>query len=132
MILIDSNIPMYIVGVAQSKKVDAQLLVEQAVARGDRLVTDAEALQEILHRYAAIERRDAIAAALKTLLGIVDEVFPIDRETVLRAAEIVQGAAFSARDAVHIAVMERHRVPRIMSYDRDFDRWPGITRIGST
>ena len=132
MILIDSNIPMYLVGVAQSQKVDAQLLVEQAVARGDRLVTDAEVLQEILHRYVAIERRDAIAAALKTLLGIVDEVFSVDRGTVLRAAEIVQGAAFSARDAVHIAVMERHRVPRIMSYDRDFDRWPGITRIGST
>jgi hypothetical protein len=36
---------------------------------------------------------------------------------------------WSARDAIHIAIMERHGIQRIMSFDRDFDRWPGLTRI---
>jgi len=49
---------------------------------------------------------------------------------MLRAAEIAQNRAmFSARDAVHIAVMERHSTVSIMSFDADFDRWPGLKRI---
>jgi predicted nucleic acid-binding protein len=35
----------------------------------------------------------------------------------------------SARDALHLAVMERHRVTRIMSFDGGFDDFPGITRL---
>ena len=35
----------------------------------------------------------------------------------------------SARDAVHAAVMTHHRVREILSFDRGFDRHPGIRRI---
>jgi predicted nucleic acid-binding protein len=35
----------------------------------------------------------------------------------------------SARDALHIAVMERHDVARILSFDSGFDGIPGITRL---
>lgn len=35
----------------------------------------------------------------------------------------------SARDAVHLAVMARHRVSRILSFDRGFDGYPGVVRI---
>ena len=43
-------------------------------------------LQEILHRYAAFERKEAIAPAFKVLLGVVDEVLAIERQDVPRAA----------------------------------------------
>ena len=33
--------------------------------------------------------------------------------------------SFTARDALHIAVLERHGVSRVMSFDADFDRRPG-------
>ena len=93
-------------------------------------MTDAEVLQEILHRYTSIERRDAIGPALQITLDIVDEVFPIEKTEVLRAGEIAQNPALlSARDAVHIAVMERHGIRSILSFDGDFDRWPGLQRI---
>lgn len=64
MIFIDSNVPMYLVGAAHRHKADAQLILEGLVAAKEKLVCDAEVLQEILHRYAAIERREAIASAL--------------------------------------------------------------------
>ena len=49
---------------------------------------------------------------------------------VLRAAEIVRGRERqSARDALHIAVMERYGIGTIFSFDGDFDRWPGLERI---
>jgi hypothetical protein len=35
----------------------------------------------------------------------------------------------STADALHLAVMERHGVSRIMSFDSGFDGFPGITRI---
>ena len=130
MTFVDSNIPMYLIGAAHPHKTDAQVILERLIAAGQRLVTDAEVLQEILHRYAAIERREAIGPALRLTLDIVDEVFPIEKTEVLRAGEIAQNRELmSARDAVHIAVMERHGIRSILSFDADFDRWPGLQRI---
>ena len=132
MIFLDSNIPMYLQGGAHPHKADAQMLVERLIAQGERMVTDAEVLQEILHRYAALKRLDAVADAFRVVLRIVDEVFPIERSDVLRAAEIIQSQpGFSARDALHIAVMERREVRVVLSFDADFDRWPGIQRLHS-
>jgi predicted nucleic acid-binding protein len=94
------------------------------------LVTDVEVLQEIMHRYAAINKREAIGPAFQLLLEVVDDVLAIEKEDILRAGEIIQNRALlSTRDSVHIAVMERHGIRSILSFDADFDRWPGLTRI---
>ncbi len=130
MIFIDSNIPMYLIGAAHPHKSEAQILLEKLVAAGQRLVTDTEVLQEILHRYTGLNRREAIRPALQLILNIADDVFAIEKTDVMRASEIVQDRALlSARDAVHIAVMERHGIRSILSFDADFDRWPGLKRI---
>ena len=130
MILIDSNIPMYLVGASHPRKSDAQRRLEKLVSERHRLVTDAEVLQEILHRYVAINRRDAIQPAFDALLGIVDQVLAVDRAVAERAKEIVLGHRhMSARDAVHLAVMEQHGVERILTFDSGFDGFPGITRL---
>ena len=84
-----TNIPMYLISAAHPHKDASRRLLEQAVTRGDRLVTDAEVLQEILHRYHAIRRPDA----------------------------------------VHVAVMKRHGVPSVMSFDAGFDRVQWIDRM---
>ena len=132
MILIDSNIPMYLVGKQHPHKADAKRLVEKYLSEGQRLVTDAEVLQEILHRYVAIDRRVDIQPAFVALLGVVDEVFRIEAPVVERAKAIVLGSqSLSARDALHIAVMEQHGFRQIMSFDRGFDGFPGIERITS-
>jgi hypothetical protein len=121
---------MYLVGAAHPHKTDSQILMERLIAAGERLVTDAEVLQEVLHRYAAINRREAIEPAFRVILDVVDDVLAIEKRDVLRAGEIAQNRALlSARDAVHIAVMERHGIESILSFDADFDRWPGLKRI---
>lgn len=130
MIFIDSNIPMYLVGAGHPNKAGAQQLLEHCIGRQERLVTDAEVLQEVLHRYVAIQRRDAIQPALDALLAVVDDVFPIERRDVERAKDIVLGQPeLSARDAVHVATMTRHGVTRIMTFDTGFDAVPGISRV---
>lgn len=45
---------MYLVGAAHPHKADAQKLLETLASDRERLVTDAEAFQEILHRYVSI------------------------------------------------------------------------------
>ncbi len=130
MIFIDSNIPMYLVGAPHPHKADAQRLLERAIAAGDRLVTDAEVFQEILHRYTHLGRRDAIQPAFAALLGVTDEVLAVDLAGVERAKAIVLGhPRLFARDAIHLAVMEQHLVTRIMSFDAGFDGYPGVLRV---
>jgi predicted nucleic acid-binding protein len=129
-ILVDSNIPMYLVGAPHPHKLDAQRLLETALSAGERLLTDAEVLQEICHRYVAIDRREAIQPAFDAILGVVDDVLPIDLDDAKAARDIVlRYSAFSARDAVHAAVMSRHGIERIMTFDRGFDAHPAVERL---
>jgi predicted nucleic acid-binding protein len=103
MIFVDSNIPMYLIGAAHPHKPQAQELLERAIAAQERLVTD------------------------------VDEVFAIDLLDVQRARDILlETKGLSARDSLHLAVMERHGVQRIMSFDTGFDDVPGIARLKAT
>jgi hypothetical protein len=123
---------MYLVGAPHPHKFDSQRILERLVANDERLMTDAEVFQEILHRYVAIGRRDAIQAAFDALLGVVDEVFPVTLSNVERAKSIVLGSErLSARDAVHIAVMEDQEIARIFTFDAGFDDHPGIPRISA-
>jgi hypothetical protein len=128
MILVDSNVPMYLVGTDHPNKAEARAQLELAVARRERLVTDAEVLQEILHRYVAIDRRRFIVPALDALLGVVDEVYPVELADVTRARDIVLSSRLTARDALHLAIMQRHGIPRIMTFDDDFADVTGIVR----
>jgi len=130
MIFVDSNVPMYLVGAPHPHKLDSQRILERLVVEGERLVTDAKVFQEILQRYVAIGRRDAIQVAFDALQGIVDEVFPVTLSNVERAKSIVLGfESLYARDAVHLAVMEDQAVIRVMTFDTGFDEFPGVSRV---
>ena len=132
MIFVDSNVPMYLIGASHPHKADARRRLEDAIAAEERLVTSAEVLQEILHRYGAIARHDAIQPAFDALLGVVDDVFDITAKDVERAKQLLLARrGLSARDALHVAVMEREGITRIMSFDAGFDEVPGISRLGA-
>jgi len=129
-IFIDSNIPMYLVGGPHPNKAHAQHVLETLTTQRQRLVTDAEVLQEILHRYVAIDRRDAIQPAFDSILAVVDEVLPVDENAVDRAKQIVLGyRQLSARDAVHIAIMQQNGIEEIVSFDSGFDSYPKVKRL---
>lgn len=130
MIFVDSNIPMYLVGAPHPNKDAARRVLETCITRGERLVTDAEVLQEILHRYAAIRRPDAIQPAFTALLGVVDEVLPVEHKDVERARDVLLGhPGVSARDALHVAIMQRHQIARVMSFDRGFERFGAVELV---
>jgi len=131
MIFVDSNVAMYLVGADHPNKAAARRLLERAVVDNEPLTTDVEVLQELLHRYLVIDRRDAIGPAWEAIVGLVDVIHPIEREDVERARRLIAATgSLSVRDALHLAVMQRHGITRILSFDPGFDGILGVERIG--
>jgi predicted nucleic acid-binding protein len=129
-IFVDANVPQYIVGDDDRRKLDAQSAVERLTGEGRRLVTSSEVFQEILHRYASIARRGAIEPAFEVLRAMVDEVLPMEEADVFAAKDILNaGTDTTARDALHVAVMRRRQITEILTFDRGFDVFSGISRL---
>lgn len=122
---------MYLVGVKDHPhRIDARRLVGRFASERRRLVTNSEVFQEVLHRYTAADRREAVELAFHTLESIVDNVFSVRHEDVLVAKNLTHAHhRLSARDAVHAAVMRRNGVSQILSFDRGFDLLPDLKRI---
>jgi predicted nucleic acid-binding protein len=121
-ILVDANIIMYAAGADHAHKQPSLALLEQ-VGRGEVEATiDAEILQEIL-RWADGRRVYDLTRQL------FPSVIPVTAEVLDRARQLLdRDARIMARDALHAAVALTHGLDAICSYDRDFDRIPGITR----
>ena len=63
MIFVDTNVLMYAVGGAHPLRDAARSFFEETLARGERLVTSAEVLQELLHAYLPVNRLETLDAA---------------------------------------------------------------------
>jgi hypothetical protein len=113
MILVDSNILMYAAGAEHPNKAVAVGFLGRVAAGEVEAALDAEVLQEIIHRYQALNRW-------------------ADGRTVYRLArDLVEAdGSISARDAVHAAVVQVYSLDGICSFDRDFERIPDCARIG--
>ena len=130
MIFIDSNVPMYLVGAPHPTKDRALAMLTQLVQDGERFSTDVEVYQEILHRYTAIRRFDAIDAAFESLDAIADDILTFGMPEIRAARALIDSVnGLSARDALHVAVMRKAGTNRILSFDRGFDICPGIHRL---
>lgn len=130
MIFVDSNVPMYIVGSHHDNKDRTEALLRQLRDSGERLVTDAEVYQEILHRYTSIRSHQMVDDAFSVLDGIVSRVFTVRRPDMDSARELLRAVpGISARDALHVAIMRREGISRVFSFDSGLDACPGIERI---
>ena len=113
MIFVDSNVPMSLVGEPHPNRERALEAISRLFQAKEILVTDVEVYQEILHRYSAVQRFDVLNDAFRALDRIVRTALPIHKPHVLRAREILNSVTtISARDALHLAVMEDAGVNR--------------------
>ena len=70
-------------------------LLAQLAGDGERLVTDVEVYQEILHRYTAIRRLDAIDVAFANLDAITDEILPFGISEVRAAKALLDSVGWA-------------------------------------
>jgi predicted nucleic acid-binding protein len=130
LILADSNIVMYAAGAEHPfKRRSTRFLESVAEGRIDAAI-DAEALEEILHRYRALRRWSEGRQVYDMARTIFPTVIPVTAEILDRARALLDvHSQVMARDALHAAVVECHSLDAICSFDRDFDRIRGIRRI---
>ena len=121
---------MYVVGAPHANRDRAISILNTLARDGEHLITSVEVCQEILHRYAAIRRFDAMDSAFQSLDTIVDDVLTFGMSEVRAAKSLVKSFnGLSARDALHVAVMRSAGAGRIVSFDSGFDACPGIERL---
>jgi predicted nucleic acid-binding protein len=130
-IFLDTNIPMYAAGAAHALKqpsIDTLRLVEKAPGS---FITNAEVLQEILHRYVSIQRWQQGRRVLLRFSNLMrGRTEPVYSDDVVRAAELADRyPRLDARDLLHTAVMHRLGVRLIVSADTKFDSVAGIERL---
>ena len=130
MILIDSNILMYAAGTDHPNKEPSVTFLEKVAQGGIDAVVDAEVLQEILHRYRAIQRWAEGQLVYDLSRRILPIVIPITAEILDRARELLDDYdRLKARDALHAAVVLTQDLDAICSYDHDFDQIETVERI---
>lgn len=131
-IFLDANVPLYAIGSPSPYREPCRRLLLAAAQADQRFVTDVEVLQELLH----VLRRDRdwkqrAPAFYDFSATMGDSALPVEREDVVRAANLADGEGRSAstRDLIHVAVMRRYGLSRIASADRGFDGFEGVTRL---
>ena len=130
MILIDSNIFMYAAGGSHPLKQASVEFLERVARSEVEAAVDAEVLQEILHRYRAIDRWSDGTKVFDLARVIVPVVLPVSVEVLDEARSLMdRNERLSARDAVHAAAAIRNGIQQICSFDGVFDAIEGIERV---
>lgn len=130
MILVDANVLMYAAGADHPHKQPSIAFLRRVAAGEHEAVLDAEVLQEVLHRYRALDRWHKGRQVFDSSRRLFPEILPITAEVLDRARHLLDVVDRSmARDALHAAVVHLYGLSAICSFDRDFDRFPGVRRI---
>jgi hypothetical protein len=133
-IFVDTNVVIYAVGRPHVFKDSCREILTLIAQYPSAFVTDADVLQELLHRYLRLqiwmEGRVVVRDFASLMRGRIEAVGPVDIE---RAASLADThAGHGGRDLVHAAVMSRVGSDQIVSADRDFDRFPDVRRLEPT
>jgi len=127
---LDANVLMYAAGGPHSLRESCRAALRAAIDQRVSLVTDSEVLQEILHRYFALQKPEIAREVYGAATELCDEVLPVSERTTARARELLlQYRNITARDAVHIAAMEEGGLRRLLSTDSDFDTVDEVQRV---
>jgi len=129
MTFVDSNIPMYVAGRDHPLREPARRFLERARSGELETCTSTGVLQEILYRYAALERRDLAGSVYDLFVQLCPVVLPVTLADTDRARALVAAdARVGVRDAIHAAVMLNNAVEEIATFDTGFDTIAGIAR----
>ena len=130
--LMDVNVVMYAAGGAHPyKQACAWLILEVAAGRMNAII-DTETIQEILYRYMKAQQWRIAVQMAQNMIDAVAMVLPIrlaDSLLCMKLCEAYGPRGLSARDLLHVAVMQNNGLDTIISTDQDFDRVDGIHRV---
>ena len=119
MIFVDTNVLMFSVGGDHPLRDEARGFIARSLSRGERLVTSAEVLQELLHVYLRANRHVDLASAFAFVEGCIHDIWPVEAEDVKLARDLASvHAGLEARDLVHLACCQRRKATALKTFDR--------------
>ena len=128
--LIDTNVIVYTVGSVHPLKEASERILSDIAAGTLAANLDVEALQEVLHLYSSRGERKKGFRTIEHLLMLFPNPFPIAREEIERARDLMMEHSFLVcRDAIHAAVVQTHDLEGIITADKVFDRIKGLKRF---
>ena len=129
-LFIDTAVIMYAGGKPHPLREPCRQLLG-AVADGSLdAVISTEVVQEIYHRFVAIDRRDLGMAMADAALDLFAPVVPLTETMMRRMSGLVEDyAGLSARDLVHVATCLELDIEAIVSPDQGFDAVTGLIRV---
>ena len=128
-IFVDTNILMYAGGRDPEWRALCKGALRRLVDRDFTPVTNAEVLQEILHRYFSQRRIAAAGVVHRAAMELCAEIIPVTAQHTVRALQILlEHPQLPTRDAVHVATMEARGIQTMLSVDSDFDAVPSVDR----
>ncbi|HVS13849.1 MAG TPA: type II toxin-antitoxin system VapC family toxin [Thermoanaerobaculia bacterium] len=129
MILVDANVLMYAAGAEHPFKRPSVAFLESVATGEVDGAVDTEVLQELLHRYRAIDRWREGREVFDRARQLFDVILPIDVHCVDEARRLLDlHPRLSARDALHGAVVRCFGLDGICTYDRGFEGIDGVRR----
>lgn len=131
MILIDTNVFMYAAGKESPQKRPCQRFLEKIVeGEGPAACTNAEVLQEILHRYRSLKVPEVGFQLFDAVTHLGIPVLAVTDRVMAEARRLLEEyPALSTRDSVHLGVMREHGIEEVLSYDTGFSDVPWVKRL---
>lgn len=112
---------MYAAGVPSAQKEASLNFLEKVESGQIDAASSAEVLQEILHRYRAINQLQKGLEAYDLFRALSIRWLDVTAHDVDEARYLLEShERLSSRDALHLAVMQRNKIHRIVTFDRGF------------
>ena len=131
MILIDANIFMYAAGRESPQRLPCQRFLEKTIAgEGPAACTDAEVLQEILHRYRALKVPEIGFRLFDSVFQLGIPILSVTDRSLREARRLLEDHLnLSTRDGIHLGVMREHGIEDVLSYDRGLSQVSWVKRL---
>jgi predicted nucleic acid-binding protein len=130
-ILIDANVFMYAAGRESPQRLPCQRFLDKTIeGQGPAACTDAEVLQEILHRYRSINLPQVGFRLFDAVVQLGIPILAVTERSLREARTLIEShPSLSTRDGVHLGVMREHGIEEVLSYDRGFSQVSWVKRL---
>ncbi|MHB1505671.1 MAG: type II toxin-antitoxin system VapC family toxin [Sulfobacillus sp.] len=130
-IFIDTNVPMYAAGRPHPLREPARAALGAIAAGKLAARTDSEVQQEILYRYYAVHEMQKGMRIFDAYCDLMRGwILPVTEADVRTARTLLAAhPALSARDIIHLAVMQTAGISRILTADRGYQSVHGVEAI---
>jgi predicted nucleic acid-binding protein len=129
-VFIDTAVIMYAAGAEHPLREPSRRVLSRIGTGELDGVISVEVIQEILHRFSSIRRRDVGEAQARDAMDFFAPVLPITHALMRRVPDLAaRYPSLAARDLIHVATCVHEGITEIISPDRGFDGVAEVRRI---